>query len=78
MHIKSQDKQTVTIELSSADAEHLLSGLSAPGVTLGQVAVSLRDELRRIGVAPLAKPHHIRSEHVPPADLMNPHSETGD
>lgn len=78
MHIKSQDKSNVVIELSRAEGEHLLSGLSVPSVTLGKVAQSLRDELLRIGVPPLAKPHHIRSEHVPPSDLMNPHSETGD
>lgn len=78
MHIRNKDKASVTIELSAADAERLLSGLSIPDVGLGAIAVSLRDELLRVGVAPLSKPHHIRSEHVPPSDLMNPHSETGD
>lgn len=78
MHIKNQDKASVTIELSAADAQHLLSGLTAPNVVLGTLATTLRDELVRAGVTPLDKPDHIRSEHVPPSDLMNPHSETGD
>ena len=78
MRIKTRDKNCVTIELGPSDAEHLLSGLSARGSDLGEVAVRLRDALLRIGIEPLAKPHHIRSEHVPPSDLMNPHSETGD
>lgn len=78
MRIKTQDKSSVAIELTLSDAEHLLSGLSAQGLDLGHVAVSLRDQLLRVGIKPLAKPLHIRTEHVPPSDLMNPHSETGD
>lgn len=78
MRIKTQDKTAVAIELSAADAEHLLSGLSDPDVALGPLAVSLRDQLVQAGVQPLAKPDHIRTEHVPPSDLMNRHSETGD
>lgn len=78
MRIKTQDKAAVTIELNTADAEHLLSGLSDADVGFGPLAISLRDRLVQAGVQPLAKPDHIRTEHVPPSDLMNRHSETGD
>lgn len=78
MRIKTQEKTAVTIELSAADAEHLLSGLSDADARLGPLAISLRDQLVQAGVQPLTKPDHIRTEHVPPSDLMNRHSETGD
>lgn len=77
MHIEHSDKNSVVIAVSDGEAEHLLSGF-ATELDFSKAALALRDGLMHAGVLPLAKPDHIRTEHVPPSDLMNPHSETGD
>lgn len=77
MHTDRKDKDSVVVIISDGEAEHLLSGLSAE-LDFDKATLALRDALMHAGVLPLVRPDHIRTEHVPPSDLMNPHSETGD
>lgn len=77
MYIERSDNNSVVIALSDSEAEHLLSAYAGE-LDFSKAALALRDGMMHAGVLPLAKPDHIRTEHVPPSDLMNPHSETGD
>lgn len=62
MHIERQTKESVSLLLSTDEAQQVLSGLQAHADELGEPGQALADALRAADVAPSNAPANVRYE----------------
>ncbi|MEJ2646228.1 MAG: hypothetical protein P8180_15160 [Gammaproteobacteria bacterium] len=68
MFMREQSKQKIEVVVDAKEAQHILEGLERFHEAFDEVGQELERQLKDAGVAPPAKPDHIRYEYAPPLD----------
>ncbi|HKJ10496.1 MAG TPA: hypothetical protein VKA76_15525 [Gammaproteobacteria bacterium] len=68
MFMREQSKQNIEVVVDAKEAQHILEGLERFHDSLDETGQELERQLKAAGVAPPAKPDHIRYEYAPPLD----------